>query len=117
MLSNFSFDIDNYCSPEVNFEFTQADTVSGTTSSGFEFSGYNIDFPSEPYTYSYDFLRGNEYITKHNILPGNSNIFTSVCTSSSGIVMTTAHDLYEVKDDVVIDLEFFSSFISDSYAT
>jgi hypothetical protein len=46
----------------------------------------------------------------------NNNMFTSVCVSSSGIVMTATHDLYEVYNTNIIDTKAFSSYINDSDA-
>ena len=120
MLSNFSFNIDGYCSPEVNFEFTSSGTK--TTTSGFEFEGYNYSFPSIYYTHSYDFKYGIYLGSVYKVMPGDDNVFTSVATTVSGILNTTSGTMYELhKQDNgnvdVIDLQYFSSFIYDSFGT
>ncbi len=119
MLSNFDFTIDNYCSPDINFYFTDGDLE--TTTSGFEFEGYNMSFPSRYYTGNYDFLYGVSKGAVYKVMPGDDNEFTSVATTVSGIVNTTSGTMYELHkseyDVSVIDLEHFSSFIYDSFGT
>jgi hypothetical protein len=60
---------------------------------------------------------GNEYTTEYKIIPDDCNNFTSVCTSCSGIVMTTQSGIYEVHNYSVIDSLTLQSNIVDTSAT
>ena len=114
MLSNFNFGVGSgyQCTPSIDFNFT----TSGTTTSGFEFVSYDIDFPSIYYTYKYDIRFGIEQGAIYKILPGDDNNFTSTAVVPELAVMTSSGTMYEVDTEKheVIDLAYFASFINDS---
>ena len=118
MLSNFNFGIGSeyQCNPSIDFEFTcSGTTCSGTTSSGFEFKSYDVNFPSEYYTGSYEFLFGIVNYRIHYIFTGSDSSFTSVAAGNDYFATTTSGTEFDVKPSVpeLLETLIHNSYIND----